>query len=70
MADDEDQNSSETKLVGRLGARQGAGARPGGGGGGRPDELDASPMGLFRDPKVSLLLLLLLPDNTTSNESA
>lgn len=45
MADDEDQKSSEMKLVGRGGALEGV-ARRGGGRAGRPEELDASPSGL------------------------
>lgn len=45
MADDEDQKSSETKLVGRGGALEGV-ARRGGRRAGRPEELDASPSGL------------------------
>ena len=47
VADEEDQKSSATNLVGRGGAREGGVARRGAeGGGGRPDELDASPIGL------------------------
>lgn len=44
--DDEDQKSSVTNLVGGWGAREGGVAWRGGGGGGRPDVLDASPTGL------------------------
>ena len=46
VADDEDQKSSATKLAGRRGVREGGVARRGAGGGGRPEELDASPRGL------------------------
>lgn len=44
--DDEDQNSSETNLVGRRGAREGGVVRRGGGKGGRPEVLETSPTGL------------------------
>ncbi len=65
-SDDEDQKSSETNLVGRWGAREGGVARRGGGGGGRPDELDASPTGLYKYFKVSILPFL--HGNMTSSE--
>lgn len=65
-ADEEDQKPSETNLAVRRGVREGGVVRRGGGGGGRPDELDASPRGLYEDFRVSILLY----DNDLSNEAA
>ena len=46
VADEDDQKSSAINLAGRRCVREGGVARRGAGGGGRPDELDASPRGL------------------------
>ena len=55
--DDEDQKSSETRLVGRGGALGGVARRGGGGGrGGRPEVLDTSPTGLCKHIRISTLI--------------
>lgn len=54
MADDEDQKSSESNLVGRGGTVEGV-ARRRGGICGRPEELDGSPTGLYEDFGVSVV---------------